>query len=658
MRFLENYFAHSRLFLAAHLGIWCIAIVLFCLLERDRRRLSRSAAGESGVTEAQFKKLTAPLARYDLYFDLCSSAFILIGLIGTIYGFASAIPNLTNEGYDFHEFGNALSTSAFGIIWSLLLNALLALYHILLTDRTVERLRQYQTIEDLGETIARNMQQIGAEFVPHIKASLERFAAASIDLAGATKQLVTASHESAAGFRDVATKTAETATKVDQVLRKATKLPEALTSRLENLFRSASDSMSLSAGKLTTALGELEGIPEQLQRRLESAFAGQLDQLQAAGDRLQMLHERLLQESFAHSTQLTNAFLEALTHVSQEVSSLPAVISRETVAALRSINTETEQVAGRLSTSLLAIEKLPIEFQRRTEETFQAQVVALKGAQEEMSTSEQRLFQQWATRLDSAVNAFSDSIVRAEGMPEAIAGQIRTLVDTYRKILEEQHISMTEELRRVGTSIVRDQLESLKEATGDQKRQAERLAETLDIVYSDERRKLHEAIHLALSDAVHWVEDFRKQFEQVQRDLPDEMKRGQVQLIEGTHKASQSLIEVAATLGVEAQDVHRVLAQVNASMAEFRSVVDGLSQVVTNFRPIGGVAASQAAMPQPYQAPQPFVSRPHDTSQRADPVLPTVPRAVEKVDATVSDTPMERNAHRGLFGWFGKRRSD
>src|SRR6266516_3998304 len=196
MRFLGNYFSHSPLFLAAHTAIWCIAVVLTCLLERDRRRLSRALVIESGITEAQVKKITAPLDRYDFYFELCSSAFILIGLIGTIYGFAGAIPNLTNESYDFHEFGNALSTSAFGIIWSLLLNFFLAIYHMLLVDRTIEQLRQHQTIEDLGQTIARNIQEVGAEFVPHIKASLERFASASIELAGATNQLVTASHDS------------------------------------------------------------------------------------------------------------------------------------------------------------------------------------------------------------------------------------------------------------------------------------------------------------------------------------------------------------------------------------------------------------------------------------------------------------------------------
>jgi hypothetical protein len=34
--------------------------------------------------------------------------------------------------------------------WSRLLNALLALYHTLSLDRNVERLREQQTIEDLG----------------------------------------------------------------------------------------------------------------------------------------------------------------------------------------------------------------------------------------------------------------------------------------------------------------------------------------------------------------------------------------------------------------------------------------------------------------------------------------------------------------------------
>ena len=71
MRFVQNYFALSRIFLAAHIAIWCIAVVLLCLLERDRRRLSRGVAGESGITEAQFRKITAPLDRYDFYFELC-----------------------------------------------------------------------------------------------------------------------------------------------------------------------------------------------------------------------------------------------------------------------------------------------------------------------------------------------------------------------------------------------------------------------------------------------------------------------------------------------------------------------------------------------------------------------------------------------------------
>jgi hypothetical protein len=607
-------------------------------------------AGESGITEAQFRKITAPLDRYDFYFELCSSAFILIGLIGTIYGFASAIPNLTSEGYDFHQFGNALSTSAFGIIWSLLLNALLALYRFLFIDRTVERLRQYQTIEDLGQTIARNMQQVGAEFVPHIKESLERFATASIDLSGATKQLVTASQESAQGFRDVAARTAETATKVDQVLRKASKLPDTLTSRLEELFRSASDSVAQSGGKLTEALGELEGIPDKVLGRLEGAFAEQLAQLEAVGDRLRLLHERLLQKSSAESTQLTNTFIDAVTHVSQEVSTLPAAVSRETMAALRSINGEIEQTAVRLGVSLMAIEQLPIEFQRRTAETFQAQVESLKSAREEINVSEQRLFQQWTERLESAVSGFSGSIKRAEGLPETIAGQMRTLVDAYRKVLEEEHASMTEDLRRAGTSLVRDQVETLKEAASDQRRQSERLAETLDTVYSEERRKLHDAIHLALNEAVHWVEDFRKQLEHAQRDLPDEIKEGQVQLIEGTHKASRAVIESALTLGVEAQNVHRVLAQMNASMAEFRGVVGDLTQLVSGLPRIGGVTGLPPIIPQPRDGSQPIGLQAHDTPQPVVPELGPSPPPVEQTGTTVPGKQSREN--RGLLARF------
>src|ERR1039457_4824730 len=116
LEIFKNYW-DNKSFVYLHSGVLLLAFAVVALSYGPFRSI-RQALGSSLVrnprsvprSESELSRLVAPLEPFAAYFDYCSSAFIFVGLLGTIFGFVSGVPKMTNDNYQFEDILRALST--------------------------------------------------------------------------------------------------------------------------------------------------------------------------------------------------------------------------------------------------------------------------------------------------------------------------------------------------------------------------------------------------------------------------------------------------------------------------------------------------------------------------------------------------------------------
>lgn len=232
-----DYFQASNPFFLAHLLTWAVALDLLWKMHSTARGVGGQVAPLRRIADSEVRKFSYPIEKFDAPFDFCSGCFILIGLIGTITGFFRALPHLSDPQYDFHDFRQALATSAFGIVWAIVLNLVLVSYQRFFVAPLMQGMLEKVSVDQLAQSLAQSLEKFGSQIATELQKGLSDFSFGATRVADATQKLASAADVLGNNLTQ-ATKQAEgAAAKVSDVLAKVVKLPEDTARNLSGVFQ-------------------------------------------------------------------------------------------------------------------------------------------------------------------------------------------------------------------------------------------------------------------------------------------------------------------------------------------------------------------------------------------------------------------------------------
>jgi hypothetical protein len=285
--FVSAYFSNP-VFPVLHLVVAVVAFVQVATWRLRARQKVEALRRNQVVAPEAYQDVVATLSPYETLFDFCSSAFIFVGLLGTMYGFALSLAKFSQESTDFSDLFRALSTSAAGILLSILFNAVTAFFQHWSIAPELERLRQRLARSDASAGVAET-------------------------LGPALQALVQPLHEvqhSAAVSQYLAQQIAATITKLDGTLRGIHELPALMAQTLQ-----------VSAANFQQAVAGVGGIPQEVRAAMVQALQTQWQE-----------YERIAQAALTHLNQI-RAEQETLHRETRE---LPSRIQATMEAAARS----------------------------------------------------------------------------------------------------------------------------------------------------------------------------------------------------------------------------------------------------------------------------------------------------------------------------------
>ena len=218
------------------MAVWVAAAVLAFFLLRRVQALSEKANTLQRISEGEFRRYTYPIDKFEQYFDYCASVFIFIGLIGTMYGFIQAVPELQNSKYDFHHFRDALTVSAFGIIWSTVLIGLVSIHHLLFVSPIFENLLKKQNLDQLATLLGQELNRFGTQITTTLSRGLTDFSLSANSVASAATRLAETADGAAKSFTASSEALNRSAKTVDDIYQRTKTLPESVANELKKTF--------------------------------------------------------------------------------------------------------------------------------------------------------------------------------------------------------------------------------------------------------------------------------------------------------------------------------------------------------------------------------------------------------------------------------------
>jgi hypothetical protein len=327
-----NYFRLANPFLIAHIVIWTTAVYLIFKLQKELDRLKKWSADRRSLTQPELLKFSHRWTQFDHYFELCSSSFILVGLIGTITGFFNAVPHFSDPVYDFRDFRGALAISGFGIVWSIVLSVALALLHEYRIAPLMQKVYEKVSVDELAQTLAHALDEFGGQITTQLQKALTDFTRGAARMDGAASGLSRACDAAAQSFSAATTQAAQAASSIGEILNRTASLPQQTIDGFNEACARFLASQQQQAKAQMDALGALvEQDKTSLQselRAISSEYGRSVDELTKSHSELRNRRQVQLE---ADLTEARSQFAKAL---AGENGTLAAVLS-STIAELR-----------------------------------------------------------------------------------------------------------------------------------------------------------------------------------------------------------------------------------------------------------------------------------------------------------------------------------
>ncbi len=382
----------------------------------------------ASISPEQYQNAVESLAPFDVYFDFCSSAFIFIGLLGTIGGFFGAVPQLKNENYDFHDVERALATSGIGIVLAILLNAYTSWFYRFGISPRLESARGRIGTSSLQSVISQNL----IEQASLLRVALAQFDRGVQDLTLSMRRIDASISDSTNAVAALSNTTTENAVRLEGTIARLDALPNTLGDGIQTVFDQAVASFRSIATDFEGVVNSVGGIPVQVHRKMTEALDPQVQTLEAL------------------RTEVTGLF--------DRSKNLPA----EMHEAIQAITLQCQRMLQSQNEAFNA------ELAKKAQQLIESQISLLMKAQHELTQRSDVLKDSFGKVFNEEKTLIHDAIM-------ASMGEMHRLVIAQRDQLREVGASLPDEV----LAAHRDLLLKTSKLSGDLVASSDRLAGTL-----------------------------------------------------------------------------------------------------------------------------------------------------------------------------------
>lgn len=600
-KLLENYthFA-AGLFFGLHIIVLVVTCMLFVQFVRMTNRLRREIPRLPLLIEAQCKRRLEPVTSFEQYFDACTTAIILIGLAGTMYGFVRAVPNLKEPGYTFADLEQALSASAFGIFWALLVMLVVHFYRWSTVDPIAQRLRALQTEDVQFEHWRELAKQTWQQVATKMEESATRFSNAAERIAHAMTETSADTRNSIVALDAAREASAKTATDITAMLNAAMKLPETVRSSLDEIARQSAERLTATTAHFDQSLQRLETIPARFHESFTDLFMKQHEQL-----------NKTLKDYSGALETIQSVFLDSVQQSQSQFSN------------------SLDHTISQFGEQINALRELPAGLNKLLHDSLQDQLQAIRSAQELYREGVEHLQQQTTSAFSDARVTILDVLARVgefpgkvderlaqfaesqRGLSQALMddqrgrmaelfnhgviqmGQLeaktQSFVEAYRLHVEEDHAKLTARLQAVIPDLVSALIKEMREAAKPISDSAAKLDEGFEGLFADAKKRVQDAVTTSLNTVTKIIEDFREGLRATQRGLPESIRSAQAEVIEQTVNCAATVARCADELSRTAQDLPHSLEQLRPQIYALNEAARRIRDAAADFAGIKGI---------------------------------------------------------------------
>ncbi len=549
--FVEHYLYHFP-FQLLHLAVWIFALLQLRAAFHSRKECERKYTDREAISRDTVELCERKIKKYDGTLEMCASLFIFVGLTGTIYGFAVSVPRLSHEAYTFEDLARALSTSAFGILWSVLLVVVKTVVHDAPANRFLDAMRQFRSQEPLEQIVER----LGTAISGPLREAVDGFAGAVETFTRILDEL-RESMTGAVTSLDRTSRAVENALAgINDVVKETRSLSAVLAKQLDAVFRDAAIRLDGVLARVSLFINELAQLPDRTLATVTAAADSLTSRLDDAQGRF-LATLRELEGSIRHTAQDLLQQMQAAFDAAQ---ALPANVAAEAVEATKQYLAHwREQHEAALA-----------ELRRVGADTADAQLKA----------------------VTEALDLLRKGIERLESVPEQLSLKLIAASERYLKHLEDRHQQWLEELRRTGREVVEQQIRTLEGAAGTLREQAGELDQKLRDNLVEQQKLVEDAVHSSLTKVLEILDSYRRGLEEVTASLPEQIRSTQEQLIFQTTECTKRAAELSEELKSLAGAAPRLLDRFHGDLlalddaaGKVRDAADGFAR----FRPVASM---------------------------------------------------------------------
>jgi ABC-type transporter Mla subunit MlaD len=402
-----------------------------------RRRVVAKARVIAPHSEVELGALLQPLEPFLGYFDFLSSVFIFTGLVGTIVGFIHGLPKLQESTWNFEDLIQALSTSAAGIVFSVLLSLIVLVLEGWLIHPLVADLRTATLADPFGQYIRQLLEQHTSMFT----SAVSTFTTAAGDLSGRIGTWTLEAIEWKTAFTQAAEKSLVTAASIQDSLEQIRKLPPDIATSIAQTVETHAAAFSASLKNVRKAADSLEDVPRQLEKKIQPIYAALFERL-----------EKHFQKIHAQTVERAQVIEALMGRVEGVPSSLAEVLEAAKDRIEKTLLGQQQTFVAELKREHDAV--LP-ELRRVGTETVANQIITLDQHAQKMQDRATQMKEVFDLALSREREMLRDGIL-------STMTEVARIIDEYRQKLRDVELVLPQEL----TNAYRNTATGVRDAAG------------------------------------------------------------------------------------------------------------------------------------------------------------------------------------------------
>ena len=458
--FLSAYF--QGIFWPLHLILIAVtALLLHYLINQGKElsvRIRNVETQPPGASEV--KVFEGRLSDLDDKIDLCLGFFVLVGLLGTIFGFSEAFPLLQEQRWKeaFGKLKPALSTSGVGIGLMILFGSLAAFFRAAWIERPMQRLREHR-LEDFAveisratAVVARDAAKSNQDLALHLQSTLGSFTQSVGNLSSSVTSVAATLVQSAGHMAETSRSSADTLKNAESLLDRSLTIPGQVAHAMEEALAGTSQQLVILLGEMKESAQFLAQFPKDVRSALETALRSELEVV----EKVTAVYRTSVEEMKA-------TMLAGTVSATKEYAASTEAMRRETKDAV-------DAALGNVTAALDRIGNLPDVVKERTQEAADDMTKMLRKAMGELQNQQVVYFKEyavlfWEERQKGADHSIKEwegikkrYVESTEGLEKVVLERTISSLNAFREKLEASQ-------RALPAGILSNQLELMDKTT-------------------------------------------------------------------------------------------------------------------------------------------------------------------------------------------------